>query len=148
FADYNSVGLTSVADRMADDEGIHAYSELRQQGDLTCRVFLSYAIKSTGRREDIEWSIDGAASNPLHDYNSMVWLRGVKVYLDGGMLTGSAYLRKPWGISQIYSITDPDYRGIRFIPQPELVHMARYALQHELQFTAHSVGDGAVHALI
>jgi predicted amidohydrolase YtcJ len=72
----------------------------------------------------------------------------VKVFLDGGMLTGSAYMREPWGKSDIYSITDPNYRGIRFIPQEDLVHMARFALQHDLQFTAHSVGDAAVLALI
>lgn len=52
------------------------------------------------------------------------------------------------GKSDIYSITDPDYRGIRFIPQEDLVHMAKFALERELQFTAHSVGDAAVHALI
>ena len=78
----------------------------------------------------------------------MLWLRGIKVFLDGGMLTGSAYLKAPWGVSNIYSITDPEYRGIRFIEQENLVQMAKYALQRDLQFTAHSVGDGAVQALI
>ena len=89
-----------------------------------------------------------AADHPLHHYNANLWLRGVKVFLDGGMLTGSAFMRQPWGVSKIYSISDPEYRGIRFIEQERLVQMARYALEHELQFTAHSVGDGAVHALI
>ena len=72
----------------------------------------------------------------------------MKTYLDGGMLTGSAFMRQPWGVSDIYSISDPAYRGLQFIPQDKLVHMARYALERDLQFTAHSVGDGAVHALI
>ena len=27
--------------------------------------------------------------------------------LDGGMLTGSAYMRQPWGVSKIYAIDDP-----------------------------------------
>jgi predicted amidohydrolase YtcJ len=64
------------------------------------------------------------------------------------MLTGSAYLRQPWGLSQIYSIRDPDYRGVRFIPQDRLVAMVRAAVESGLQYTAHSVGDGAVHALL
>jgi len=148
FADYNAVGLTSVADRSANDEAVEAYAELKNRGDLSCRVFLSYSVDGSGRREDVERGIEKAAKHPLHTYSSSLWLRGIKVFLDGGMLTGSAYLRKPWGVSDIYSITDPDYRGIRFIPQEELVHMARYALQRDLQFTAHSVGDGAIHALI
>lgn len=148
LADYNSVGLTSVADRSASDEAVEAYAELKQRGELSCRVFLSYSVKGSGSREEAEAGIDKAAKHPLHQYNSMLWLRGVKVFLDGGMLTGSAYLREPWGVSSIYSITDPDYRGIRFIPQDDLVHLARYTLKRELQFTAHSVGDAAVHALI
>ena len=148
LADYNSVGLTSVADRAASDEGIAAYSELRKQGELNCRVFLSYGVNGNGSREEVETAMKKAADHPLHHYNANLWLRGVKVFLDGGMLTGSAFMRQPWGVSKIYSISDPEYRGIRFIEQERLVQMARYALEHELQFTAHSVGDGAVHALI
>ena len=148
FADYNAVGLTSVADRAASEDAIASYSDLRQQGSLTCRVFLSYGVNGNGKREEIEAAIEKAAKHPLHEYNSQLWLRGVKVFLDGGMLTGSAYMQKPWGVSDIYSISDPDYRGIRFIQQENLVHMARFALERDLQFTAHSVGDGAVQALI
>ena len=148
LADYNAVGLTSVADRSASDETVEAYSELKRRGELSCRVFLSYFVKGGGSREEAEAGIEKAAKHPLHQYNSMLWLRGIKVFLDGGMLTGSAYMREPWGVSKIYSITDPEYRGIRFIPQEQLVQIARYALKRELQFTAHSVGDGAIHALI
>ena len=148
FADYNAVGLTSVADRSASEDGAKAYSQLKDQKELTCRVFLSYGVNGMGSREEVEKGIQKAADHPLHKYDPMLWLRGIKVFLDGGMLTGSAYLRQPWGVSDIYSITDPDYRGIRFIPQEDLIHMARYALERDLQFTAHSVGDGAVHALI
>jgi predicted amidohydrolase YtcJ len=72
------------------------------------------------------------------------WLRiiGIKTFLDGGMLTGSAYMRQPWGLSDIYSIRDPEYRGVRFIPKERLVPMVRTAVESGLQFTAHSVGDG------
>jgi predicted amidohydrolase YtcJ len=148
FADYNAVGLTSIADRAASDGGIAAYTALRDRGELTCRVFLSYGVNGSGSRDEVEKGIQKAADHPLHKYDNRIWLRGIKVFLDGGMLTGSAFMRQPWGKSDIYSITDPDYRGLRFIPQDELVHMARFALQRELQFTAHSVGDAAVQALI
>jgi predicted amidohydrolase YtcJ len=72
----------------------------------------------------------------------------VKTYLDGGMLTGSAYMREPWGVSAIYAITDPQYRGVIFIPREKLRGMVRAAAEAKLQFTAHSVGDGAVHELL
>src|SRR5207253_56586 len=64
------------------------------------------------------------------------------------MLTGSAYMREPWGVSKIYAIDDPEYRGVLFIPRDRLVPMVRAAAESGLQFTAHSVGDGAVHALL
>jgi predicted amidohydrolase YtcJ len=73
---------------------------------------------------------------------------GIKMFLDGGMLTGSAYMRKPWGLSEIYSIDDPDYQGVLFIPPERLEPMVRAAVRAGLQFTAHSVGDGAVHTLL
>jgi predicted amidohydrolase YtcJ len=64
------------------------------------------------------------------------------------MLTGSAYMRQPWGVSRIYAIDDPDYRGVLFIPPERLVPIVRATVESGLQFTAHSVGDGAVHALL
>ena len=64
------------------------------------------------------------------------------------MLTGSAYMLEPWGVSKIYSIDDPNYRGVLFIPKDRLVPMVRAAVESGLQFTAHSVGDGAVKLLL
>jgi predicted amidohydrolase YtcJ len=78
----------------------------------------------------------------------MLWLRGTKSYMDGGMLTGSAYMLKPWGVSKVYSIEDPEYRGMRYIEPGKMYQIARLALQNGLQPTAHSVGDGAVTAMI
>src|SRR4029079_13238957 len=71
-----------------------------------------------------------------------------KVFLDGGMLTGSAYMREPWGVSKIYSIDDPTYRGVRFIEPEKLYQLAKLALANDLQFTAHSQGDAAVEAMV
>lgn len=148
LADYNSVGLTSIADRNAGENALAQYETLRTAGDLSCRVFASYAVNGQLEWPAVEKQILKAAEHPLHRPDDLLWLRGVKVFLDGGMLTGSAYMRKPWGVSQIYSITDPEYQGLRFIPAEALERMARLALEKDLQFTAHSVGDGAVHALL
>ena len=148
LADYNSVGITSIADRNATDDAIGLYQELKGRDELTCRVFLSYSVNGQGQWDDVQQRLDKAATHPLHPYDPWIWLRGVKVFLDGGMLTGSAYMRQPWGVSEIYSIRDPEYRGLLLIQPEPLEKMARYALEHDLQFTAHSVGDGAVQALI
>jgi predicted amidohydrolase YtcJ len=55
---------------------------------------------------------------------------------------------KPWGVSKIYSITDPEYRGLRYIPKDRLAAIVQTCVESNLQYTAHSVGDGAVTALL
>jgi hypothetical protein len=149
FADYNAVGITSVCDRDASPEEIELFKELRQRNELTVRVSASHHIDSIGALTNIQASIRRVAQDPLFKQRDD-WLRiiGIKLFLDGGMLTGSAYMRQPWGVSEIYSIGDPDYRGVLFIPKERLVPMVRTAVECGLQFTAHSVGDGAVHTLL
>lgn len=148
LADYNANGITSIADRAASESAVQLYQMLKEKNELTCRVFVSYGINGQASWEQVQSSIQKAIDHPLHKQDPWLWLRGIKVFLDGGMLTGSAYMQKPWGVSQIYSITDPEYRGLLFIEPDHLQKMARLALENDLQFTAHSVGDGAVETLI
>ncbi|MBL9127817.1 MAG: amidohydrolase [Verrucomicrobiales bacterium] len=149
FADYNAVGITSICDRDTGVDDVEVFREWRRRGAPTVRVSLSEHIESIGPLASVETAIRRVADDPLFRERDP-WLRviGVKTYLDGGMLTGSAYMRAPWGVSRIYSITDPEYRGVRFIPQERLVAMVRASVGAGLQFTAHSVGDGAVQALL
>jgi predicted amidohydrolase YtcJ len=51
-------------------------------------------------------------------------------------------------VSKIYGISDPAYRGVLFIPRERLLPMVRATVKAGLQYTAHSVGDGAVHQLL
>jgi predicted amidohydrolase YtcJ len=148
LADYNAVGLTSVAERNASEADMELYRALRERNELTCRIFLSAHIEPAQPWEKVEAHIRKLASDPLHRPDPWLWLRGVKSFMDGGMLTGSAYMREPWGLSKIYSITDPNYRGMRYIEPEPLYRAVRLALQNDLQFTAHSQGDAAVHGLV
>jgi len=149
FKDYNSVGITTISDRNAGLGAIESYAKLRDQGALTVRVSASQGVGSLGELAKIQENIRTVAKHKLHTENDD-WVRiiGIKMFLDGGMLTGSAYMRQPWGLSEVYSITDPQYRGVLFIPKDRLKPMVRTALESGLQFTAHSVGDGAVHTLL
>ena len=148
LADYNSVGLTSIADRNTSDEEVEVFRQLQNKGELTCRSFLTYAVDAQLPLAEIDALITQAAKDPLHAYNNMLWLRGVKLFLDGGMLTGSAFMLKPWGVSKVYSIDDPRYQGMKYIEADKLYEIARTALKNGFQITAHSVGDGAVTELV
>ena len=148
LADYNAVGITSIVDANADRNGIALYRALLEKNALTCRTFLAYGVDGQAPIEKIDAAIREAAAHPLHQYNDKLWLRGIKAFLDGGMLTGSAYMRQPWGVSKIYSIDDPQYRGVRFIEPDKLYQIAKLALASDLQFTAHAQGDAAVEAMV
>ncbi len=148
LADYNSVGLTSIVDGDTMDDEMEIFRQLKERGQLTCRTFLVLHVEANDPFDKIDARIHQAAQNPLHTYDDMLWLRGIKTYLDGGMLTGSAYMLQPWGASKVYSITDPTYRGMRYIEPERLYRLARLALENGFQFTAHSVGDGAVQAIV
>jgi predicted amidohydrolase YtcJ len=148
LADYNSVGFTSIVDANADKIGVDLYRTLLSQKALTTRTFIAFGVDAQAPLDKIDAAIREAAGSPLHQHNDMLWLRGIKVFLDGGMLTGSAYMRQPWGVSKIYSIDDPQYRGVRFIEPEKLYQIAKLALANDLQFTAHSQGDAAVDAMV
>ena len=148
LADYNAVGITSIVDANTSQRDLELYRTLLEQNALTCRTFMAYGVDAQAPLDRIEKTIREAASHPLHQHSDMLWLRGIKVFLDGGMLTGSAYMRQPWGVSKIYAIDDSEYRGVRFIEPEKLYQIARLALANELQFTAHSQGDGAVDAMV
>jgi predicted amidohydrolase YtcJ len=148
FKDYNSVGITSIGDRSASSSAIERYRKLLGKGELTVRISVSQHIETLGPIPEIQERIREVSRNPLCREDPMLRIIGIKTFLDGGMLTGSAYMREPWGVSDIYAIRDPDYRGVLFIPKERLLPIVETTIECGLQFTAHSVGDGAVHTLL
>jgi predicted amidohydrolase YtcJ len=148
FKDYNSVGLTTVADRDANPSAINRYRRLHEQKRLPLRLAVSHHIDTIGAMDKIQQNIRKVTEDPLVKGDAWLRIIGIKTYLDGGMLTGSAYMRQPWGVSKIYAIDDPTYRGVLFIPHERLLPIVQTTVDAGLQFTAHSVGDGAVHTLL
>jgi predicted amidohydrolase YtcJ len=148
FKDYNSVGFTGIIDRDASVSAIDQYRKLHEQNKLPIRIAISQGVNTSGDIDQVRKTIREVAQDPLHKADTMLRIVGIKTYLDGGMLTGSAYMLQPWGVSKIYAITDPEYRGLLFIPRDRLVPIVQATVEAGLQFTAHSVGDGAVHTLL
>jgi len=148
FTDYNSVGFTTIADRGASGGNIDVYRDLRDANALTVRLRLSHTFSTGSVWRTTELALDEIINNPLCKPDPMLQIVGTKLWLDGGMLTGSALMLEPWGVSSIYGITDKDYRGVQRTPSVHLAKMVRKVAGAGLQFTAHSVGDGAVKLLL
>lgn len=148
FRDYNRTGITAIGERGGNQQNIGVYQALLDKGDLTVRVAVSHTFGIAGPMESILQSIDEIGRHPLRQDNGWLHLIGTKVWLDGGMLTGSAYMLKPWGKSEIYGIADETYRGVLNIPEDRLQQMVERVAQHGMQFTAHVQGDAAVTTLV
>jgi predicted amidohydrolase YtcJ len=143
FRDYNQVGFTAVCDRGATLDSIARYEKLRASGELSVRVALSQTFPTVGAMSSILGAIDQIAASPLRQPDPWLHLIGTKIWLDGGMLTGSAYMLQPWGRNENYGIRDDTYRGVLNVPPDQLRAMVRRVAGHGMQFTAHAVGDGA-----
>jgi predicted amidohydrolase YtcJ len=78
------------------------------------------------------------------------WVRvgPIKLFLDGGMLNGTAYMRQPWPKGPTYQVTQDDYRGLLFIPQEQLRLVVREGVKRKWQMTAHTAGEGAMDELL
>ena len=146
--DYNRSGFTTVADRGASVGSVAQYARLRAQNALTTRVALSQTFPTVGSLSSILTAIDQIAESPWRGDDPWLRLIGTKIWLDGGMLTGSAYMVKPWGRNENYGIRDDTYRGVLNVPGDRLRAMIRRVAGHGLQFTAHTVGDGASEELL
>jgi hypothetical protein len=148
FRDYNSAGITGICDGDAGESNLSLYQRMLADRQMTVRVSAQYHVDTIATTDEIQRRIRNAAENPLCRGGPMLRVIGIKTYLDGGMLTGSAYMREPWGVSKVYAIDDPNYRGVLFIPKEKLLPIVKTATECGLQFTAHSVGDGAVDTLL
>jgi predicted amidohydrolase YtcJ len=145
---YNRVGITSTIDRAQGPDGLRAYQEVHEKGEMTVRTTVTYRISAKGTPQQVA---DEVRRIPFVTGWGDDWLRvgAIKTIVDGGILIGTAYLRAPWGMNtQIYGYVDPDYRGVLEVPKENLIEMAKVANQLGWQMTAHTTGGGAVDLLL
>jgi predicted amidohydrolase YtcJ len=148
---YNRVGITSLCSGAGDPSNLKQYIDLKKQGRLTARILqnITLPIAADAPEEKIRQKLlDLGYYTGFGD----VWVRigALKVWMDGGILTGTARLREPWGgkAEQIYGITDPAYRGLLFISKETLVKIGRVANEIGWKLTAHCTGGGAVDVML
>lgn len=144
---YNAHGLTSIADRNASSNDLDLYSSLKNAGELTIRINVARSFSPSGTRDEIGKRFD-ALGMPTGAGDDWVRIGPIKLFLDGGMLNGSAYMREPWPRGATYQITQDDYRGLLFIQPEQLRMVVDEAAKRRWQVTAHCAGEGAMDTLL
>ncbi len=148
---YNEVGITSLGAGLGTTDHLNLYKALHERGQLTARVFQNIVIPFSpdATVAQMEKALDSLGYK-TGDGDEWVKVGSLKAIVDGGILTGTAFLRQPWGTAakEIYGITDPEYRGILVIHKKELVNMISVALQKGWKFTSHVTGGGGVDTLL
>jgi len=148
---YNRVGITSICSGLGTTETLNLFKAMEKSGDLTLRVFQNIQIPFSPYTTVDEMNVSlKELGYKTGDGNEWVKVGALKTLIDGGVLTGTAFLRDPWGdkSKDIYGITDPHYRGVLMISKEELIQIITVAAKSGWKFTAHVTGGGAVDTLL
>ncbi|HEV3439863.1 MAG TPA: amidohydrolase, partial [Gemmata sp.] len=150
---YNQNGLTSIADRNASRSDLDLYLSLHKQNELTIRVNVARGFGTANNRDEAARRLDDLVGKdgkggPTGVGDEWVRIGPIKLFLDGGMLNGSAYMRKPWPRGETYQITEDDYRGLLFIQPETLKAIVEEAAKRKWAVTAHTAGEGGMDVLL
>lgn len=154
---YNQQGITSIGERRSDPEAIDVFRHLATTGELSVRINCTRvfeAVPKNGeeaikRLPDLTNAPPGKlAYGPTGVGDDWVRIGPMKVLLDGGMLIGTAYMREPWGVSEMFQITDPAYRGLLNVKPEVLNPLYLQAAKEGWQLTAHCTGEASPGVLL
>jgi predicted amidohydrolase YtcJ len=148
---YNEIGITSICSGANDVNNYQMYVDLHKAGKLTVRVFQNVVLSRTAAKS-YDKLLDSLKALNYKTGTGDEWVKygPLKIVLDGGILTGTAYMREPWGdkAQEIFGITDPTYRGVVNFTRDEVLTFAKAADELNWKFTAHSTGGGGVDLLL
>jgi len=148
---YNEYGLTSLISGAGDPESMKIYMDMADKKMLTARICQNILLPEGGQ------ITKASVTEKIKNFTSITgdgdeWVRtgSLKILLDGGILTGTAYLKEPWGVeaSKIFGIEDPLYKGVINYTKEELTNIVSVANDSGWSFTAHATGEAAVDLLL
>jgi predicted amidohydrolase YtcJ len=148
---YNRYGITGLFSGTGNFESVKMYRDLAEKKLLTARIYQNILLP------DIDKITKESVRKEVAHYGNITgpgdeWVRigSLKVFLDGGILTGTAQMAEPWGekANQIFGIEDKEYRGVINFSREELLAIVSVANEFNWSFTAHATGDGSVALLL
>jgi len=149
---YNQVGFTSYTAGEVKPEAVELFRYIREHGPLTIRAYLNILVPFDFKQMTLEQIRSEVAKLPGPTGTGDQWLRfgALKTFADGGILTGTAYLREPWGpkAAEIFGVTDPGYRGIPRYTAEQFAPLVQAGAEAGWKMTAHATGGGAVDGIL
>ena len=146
---YVRTGITSVIERSATVEGYRAYEALRRAGRLNVRATVTLRIPHPEDAVQVERFIAGL---PFTFGSGDDWLKvgPLKIFVDGGILLGTAFMREPYGAGaqDLYAIDDPAYRGFLTLTPEQMRSAIAMGYRRGWQMVAHVTGDAGVDAVL
>jgi len=149
---YHRVGFTGVTSGLLSRKDIALYRYMKEKRMLNMRVFINIAVDFPFKDmplEEIRESVK-ALGSPTGYGDEWIRIGALKVLMDGGILTGTAYLREPWGhkANKIFGVVDPTYRGIAQFSADEFTMLCQAGAEKGWKMTAHCTGGGGVDILL
>jgi predicted amidohydrolase YtcJ len=146
---YNEAGITSVIERAADLAGYRAYAQLRAQGRPRVRATVTIRVDSDGTVEGTEAFLRSLPLRP-GEGDDLLRVGALKIFADGGILAGTAFMREPYGpaAASLYGVADPSYRGFLTIAADKIRNIVRTGHRMGWQMCAHVTGDAGVDTVL
>jgi predicted amidohydrolase YtcJ len=143
---YNRYGITSLCSGSGDSETVAMYRDMSKKNELTARIAVNIMLSMKSGSITKESVREKLKTFKFVTGDGDEWVRigRLKIILDGGILTGTAYLQEPWGnkARDIFGIEDPNYRGVLNYTREDLIAIVTAANELNWSFTAHSTGGG------
>jgi len=150
---YNAVGITHVTDCLRTSEQRTRLQQRLQAAADRAEPIVRFLLNiDTGRPPDPNALAESVRrlTTPPFEPDPYLAFGPVKVFLDGGVLTGTAYLREPWGepAAEIFGVDALEYRGVVNYAPAQLSALVERAAKLGYGFTAHVTGDAGMDTLL
>ena len=143
--EYLKLGITSIVEAFTTENAIDLYNEMYENGILHIRTVYTKVPNNTNTYN----------SEEFENYFKSVKIPSkwgkpgfIKLFLDGGFLTGTAYMKKSFSRGYKFLDTDENFRGIINYNKDELIYWIEKALENNLQMTAHCTGNASLEVLL
>ncbi len=123
-------GITSFQDAGSKYYEIERYAEMAERGELDLRLW----VMLRHRYEEMKDRMEGF---PIVDAgNRFFSCRAIKSEVDGALGAFGAWLIRPYA-------DKPDFHGQNTTPIRDVKRIADLAMEHDMQFCVHAIGDRA-----